>query len=92
MAKSIKAGKKRVSFRIQADPGSQVHVAGTFNDWNPAKDKLKYTKGLYTGSLMLPKGRHEYKFIVDEVWCVDPQCPEWSPNGLGSLNSVVTVE
>ena len=27
----------------------------------------------------------------NDVWCVDPECSEWVPNGIGSLNSVVTV-
>ncbi|MBN1671970.1 MAG: isoamylase early set domain-containing protein [Kiritimatiellae bacterium] len=89
---SAAGGKKRVQFQIKADAGSEVYVAGTFNGWNPKKNKLKSGKGgTYATSLMLPAGRHEYKFIIDGTWCVDPECPEWAPNGLGSLNSVITV-
>lgn len=85
------AGKKRMKFQIQGQPGSEVYVAGSFNGWNPKKNKLIYKDGYYTGTILLPKGRHEYKFTVDGVWCVDPECPEWVPNGLGSLNSVIAV-
>jgi len=85
------AGKKRVKFSIKAQAGSEVYVAGTFNGWNPKKNKLAYKGGAYSGTILLPKGRHEYKYIIDGVWCVDPECPEWAPNGIGSLNSVIAV-
>ena len=88
---STKTIEKKTPFRIEADKGSEVYVAGTFNGWNPSKDKLAYGKGVFSCSLPLPVGRHEYKFVVDGTWCVDPACPEWAPNGLGSLNSVATV-
>ena len=85
------AGKRRVQFSIKADQGSEVYVAGTFNEWNPKKNKLAYKSGVYSTTLMLPKGRHEYKFVIDGVWCVDPECPEWNANNMGSLNSVLNV-
>ncbi|MEI6970992.1 MAG: glycogen-binding domain-containing protein [bacterium] len=85
------AGKKRIKFAIKAQPGSEVYVTGTFNGWNPKKNKLALKAGLYSGTILLPKGRHEYKFVVDGIWCVDPECQEWVPNGMGSLNSVIVV-
>ena len=91
MAQSSLAGKKRVKFEVQAEKGNQVYVAGSFNRWNPAKDKSTFKNGKYGATILLPKGRHEYKFVINDVWCVDPECSEWVPNGLGSLNSVVTV-
>ena len=91
MAQSSLAGKKRVRFEIKADPGSEVFVAGTFNGWDPRKHKLTLKGGVYSTSVLLSKGRYEYKFIINDVWCVDPECPEWAPNEHGSLNSVVTV-
>lgn len=90
MAQSL-AGKRKQKFAIKAEHGSEVYVAGSFNSWNPKKNKLTYRGGLYSTTLMLPKGRHEYKFVIDGVWCVDPECSEWTPNGIGSLNSVLTV-
>ena len=90
-ASSSLAGKKRVRFQIEADKGAEVFVAGSFNDWNPKKHKLTYKNKVYSCTTLLSKGRHEYKFVIDGVWCVDPACSEWTPNGLGSLNSVVVV-
>ena len=91
MAQPTNVGRKRVRFTIDAEPDSQVYVAGTFNDWNQTKNKLTCKNGVYTATLLLPPGRYEYKFIVNDVWCCDPECAEWTPNGIGSLNSVITV-
>ena len=91
MAKSSPTGRKRVKFEIQADEGSEVYVAGDFNDWSPKKNRLRLKDGVFAASVLLPKGKHQYKFIVNGDWCVDPNCGEWAPNGLGSLNSVRTV-
>jgi len=68
-------------------------VAGSFNDWNTEQNALTYKQdeGVFTISLLLEPGRYEYKFIVDGVWCIDPECPEWAPSGQGSLNSVLHV-
>ncbi len=91
MAPSPTAGRKRVSLKISAKPGSEVYVAGSFNDWNPTQKQLKEKNGAYEGTLFLPRGRYEYKFVVDGNWQVDPECEEWTPNDFGSLNSVLVV-
>ena len=85
------ARRKRVQFKVQADPQCKVSVAGSFNDWSPDKHVLKYKDGVFALSVLLPKGRYEYKFVIDGHWCVDPGCAEWSHNSYGSLNSVINV-
>lgn len=92
MARST-ATRKWVDFEFKAEPGAKVFIAGSFNDWDPAQMRMqdRSKKGIYRTSLLLPKGRHEYKFVADGNWCADPTCLEWAPNGCGTLNSVVTV-
>jgi len=92
MAKSTTKGRKRVRFQLRAEPGSCVSVAGAFNDWDPTKKNMTYRDGVYSAGMMLNPGRYEYKFVVDDIWCVDPECPDWVPNDQGSLNSVIVVE
>jgi 1,4-alpha-glucan branching enzyme len=84
---------KSVQFEFAAEPGSKVFVAGTFNNWNPTAVPLADNpdSGHFKTTIAIPKGRHEYKFIVNDVWCVDPKCPDWTPNDHGSLNSVIEV-
>jgi len=91
MPQKTKSAKRRVKFAVQADRGNEVAVAGTFNDWDPARNKMRFKDGTWAASLLLLPGRYEYKFVINGVWCVDPACNEWTPNAYGSLNSVVTV-
>ena len=85
--------RRRVTFRIEAGPESDVHLAGSFNDWNPSADRLSRENGngTYAVTLLLPVGRHEYKFVVNGEWRCDPAGADWVPNGHGSLNSVIEV-
>ncbi len=84
---------KKVEFLLAAEPGNDIFVDGTFNGWdagaNPLKGKPK--AGHYKTALRLPPGRHEYKFVVNGEWRLDPNCPERTPNGHGSLNSVINI-
>lgn len=84
---------KIVRFELSAGPGNQVFVAGTFNNWNPMANPMKDNpdSGHYKASVRIPAGTHEYKFVVNGIWTVDPKCEDWAPNGSGSLNSVLQV-
>ena len=87
--------KKRVTFTLAADAGSEVYVAGDFNGWDPAGKKLtdKKGNGVYSAVVTLAPGEYEYKFIVNGFWTMDPDpTREWRANGLGTLNSVIVVQ
>lgn len=85
--------EKQVEFVLEAKHGSKVYIAGTFNEWNPTSHPLRYhpEDGTYKAKLLLPKGIHEYKFIVDGAWRIDTRCPNWILNDTGTLNSVLKV-
>lgn len=84
---------KEVSFEWGTEPGSQVYVAGSFNNWNPTANQLHDNPGSghCKATLRLWPGRYEYKFIVNGEWRMDPNCHEWAKNDLGTLNSVLNV-
>jgi len=92
MAHTTKQDTRKVTFALDTKNVSSVYVAGTFNGWEPGKYRLEKQGGVYATTLLVPRGRHEYKFIVDDVWCPDPDCDKWVLNEMGSLNSVVTVD
>jgi 1,4-alpha-glucan branching enzyme len=57
-----------VKFECRADPGSEVFIAGTFNNWKPsASHKLRDGNhdGHFGTLLNLRKGRYEYRFLVN---------------------------
>ena len=93
-ARTTAKGKKRVCFEIEAGPGHQVSVAGSFNDWDPTVKVLcdKNSSGRYCGYVMLAPGTYEYKFVVDGDWRLDESNPNFSANDFGTLNSVLVVE
>ena len=93
MKKTGSSKGKKVSFQLVTEPGSEVFVAGTFNNWDSKQYRLRDNPG--SGhckiTLALPPGRHEYKFVVNGEWRADPNCPDWLPNDQGTINSVITV-
>ena len=46
---------------------------------------------ILVGVVTLNLGEHEYKFVVNGEWTVDPANPNFLVNALGTLNSVVQV-
>lgn len=83
--------KKWITFEYQGSPDQKIAVAGTFNDWNPEKTVLKVKGDVFKARVLIPQGRHEYKFIADGEWLVDPRNPETAPNEHGTHNSVLNV-
>ena len=84
---------KPVAFTFHASPGSDVRVAGSFNNWNTEIHKMIDWdgRGAYHIFLMLPKGKHEYKYTVNRQWQTDQRCHQAS-NGLGTSNNVLEVD
>lgn len=90
--KPVESEVRKVKFEIAAAPGSEVAVAGSFNNWDPSANRMRQNgHGTFVTHLKLPLGRHEYKFVVNGAWQADPNCPNWVPNSYGSLNSVAEV-
>lgn len=94
MKKSAGGKGKKVSFQVTAEPGSEVFVAGSFNNWDPKQYRMSDNpvNGHCKTTLVLAPGRHEYKFVVNGDWRADPAaCAESAPNDQGTLNSVIVV-
>jgi len=89
---SLLVVSKEVTFFL---PGyadaKKVILSGSFNDWSRRQFRMTRTEGGWTHTLLLPGGKHHYKFIVDGQWMVDPENPirEW--DGMGHINSVKFV-
>lgn len=90
-----KSIRKRVTFKIHAPDASNVFLAGDFNDWDtgslPLRQGKKNGDGLWRLAVYLEPGRHQYRFIVDGLWCDDPLCPQTSANEFGTNNAVLDL-
>lgn len=84
-----------VRFVLTAPGASRVSVAGTFNQWDPEATPLVRTRdaGVWSATLSLPAGEHQYAFVVDgERWVPDPAAPAVDDGfGGGRRNSVLTL-
>jgi 1,4-alpha-glucan branching enzyme len=84
--------KTRVVFTLEAPEAQQVHVTGSFCDWETNSCALKKGRtSVWRTTLSLPPGRHEYRFLVDGEWRDDPNCTERVPNPFGTENCVLHV-
>ncbi len=64
-------------------PVQSVHLAGTFNGWNPTAQRMDgpAVDSTFRTTVVLPAGRHEYKFVIDgHDWQTDPANP-WRTAG-----------
>jgi hypothetical protein len=84
---------RKAHFHFKADPDRQVFLVGSFTSWNPAEAirLAPNDDGRHAVSILLPPGRHEYKFLVDNEWSLDPECAECVPNAFGTANHVIEV-
>jgi 1,4-alpha-glucan branching enzyme len=86
-------GQKSEEFKLYAPEAKKVILSGSFNNWDTRKLAAKKdTKGNWSVKVSLPKGRHEYKLIVDGNWVNDTRCSYCVPNSFGSQNCVREVK
>lgn len=84
---------REVDFVLECAGAEEVYLCGDFNKWQPASLPMIGTAnpGTWKKRLVLPAGRHEYKFVVDGKWLHDAEASENVRNIYGSFNSVVEV-
>ena len=61
--------------------GKIVYVTGSFCDWKKFYIMTKDTKGIFSLTLSLPRGFHQYKFKVDNNWTYSKIHPKYEDNG-----------
>ena len=62
------AATKAVTFRYTKPGAQQVIVVGTFNQWNPEANPMEHlVDGTHHTVIEIPRGHHEYHFLVDGV-------------------------
>ncbi|PYP12725.1 MAG: hypothetical protein DMD54_18040 [Gemmatimonadetes bacterium] len=89
----IPASTVTVRFVLVAPEAHAVSLAGTFNQWDARATPLVRSgpTGVWTATLTLPAGQHQYAFVVDgQRWVPDPGAPAVD-DGFGRRNSVLTL-
>jgi len=79
---------------VFVDPSArQVELVGDFNEWSKGTTQLSHSgaPGVWTVSVPLSPGRHEYAFIINgSRWVADPFAPK-SSDDFGTESSVIRV-
>jgi hypothetical protein len=80
-----------VQFRLQATTASNVRLAGSFTNWQPQYELHEAAPGLWTITLPLSLGVHDYVFVVDgRQWILDPYAQRVD-DGFGGRNSRIAL-
>jgi len=88
----LKGLPEGLTFTFNAPAGESVTVAGDFNGWDPFMYELKeYPAGVYTITLALPPGTHQYVFFHRGRRWTDPNNPKRVYAKDGSAASVIAV-
>ena len=88
----LASGSQSVGVCFNNPVATQVCIAGSFNDWNPAATPLLFLgNGRWAKEVALPPGRYEYRFIVDGQWMDDPAAQQTVPNPFGGVNAVIEI-
>lgn len=76
-----------VQFRLYAPDAASVRLAGTFTGWQPAHAMHETSPGVWTVTVPLPPGVHDYSFVIDgRNWVTDPYAPGID-DGFGGVTS-----
>jgi hypothetical protein len=83
--------KVYVQFRLQTSEATDVRLAGSFTHWQPQYQLHETAPGLWTITLPLAPGVHDYAFIIDgQRWVTDPYAAAVQ-DGFGGSNSRITL-
>ena len=83
---------RTVHFSYTDPTARKVSVAGTFNNWtSEAGEMVPTEKGHWDRDLTMALGLHEYRFVVDGHWILDPNAEHAVQNHRGEWNSLVLV-
>ena len=90
MVKKGRAGGM-LTFSIRVDVSvGKVSLAGDFTDWQPLR--MRRRNDVFSVTVPVGPGTHEYKFVVDGRWQTDPDHSDCAVGSYNTLNSIVIVE
>ena len=88
----LQSKKQRIRKALRDEGYQKVALAGSFNGWNPKATPMSIDKdGAWSTELILQPGEYAYQVVIDGDWKLDPENPNSKSNGMGGMNSVLTV-
>ena len=91
MARQMQTAAKQ-TFRFTSPAAMSVLLVGDFTHWQQKGIPMQKGKdGVWTATVLLPPGKHNYRFVVDGEWRDDPECTLRVPNPYGGQDMVRQV-
>lgn len=88
----VAPGDGGVLFTHLAPDAQAVFLAGEFNGWDAtALPMTRGDDGVWSITVALKPGDHEYKFVVDGQWVEDADNPRRKADPFGGFNSLVSI-
>jgi 5'-AMP-activated protein kinase regulatory beta subunit len=84
----------KTKITVEFPDAQRVCLAGDFNGWDPEGLRLRrLRKGedIFSATVEVPEGTHEFKFVIDGEWVCCPHAPRVR-NELGTENSLMLIE
>jgi len=80
-------------FCFHAPEANSVRIVGSFSNWIPTDDYSmeRMEDGTWTKTIALEPGKHQYRFVVDDVWVEDKNNPKSVETPYGGKNSLIEV-
>lgn len=82
-------------FRFRRPGARNVHLIGTFSEWNPKAYALRFVPEKEVWEIVVPLGPgvYEYAFLVDgQEWVAPPGALVYVDDGFGHQNGVLVIE
>jgi 1,4-alpha-glucan branching enzyme len=84
--------EKLIDFSLKMPEAQSVALVGAFNEWDLKRTPMRKDPRLgWNTTIWLPRGRYEYRFVVDGQRVSDSNARESVRNPFGSTNSVLVV-
>jgi hypothetical protein len=90
----VKPSVTKAIFKLYAPQARSVYLAASFNGWSIDDKSLmkRLDNGTWFKIASLPEGVYKYKFVVDGKWLEDPANTLKDKDGLGGINSLISVK
>ncbi|MCD6460693.1 AAA family ATPase [bacterium] len=84
---------KGIRFDCFAPDAQSVQLVGDFNNWCPNQIHMLNSdgNGIWTKTLLLDKGKYQYRYIIDGQWIHDQRNKKTEYSPYGGLNSVIEI-
>jgi hypothetical protein len=83
---------QEVVFTLEIHHAKEVLLVGDFTDWQKNPIRLRQGGGeTWHAKVILPPGRHLYRYLVDGQWHDNPTQLERVPNAFGTTDHVIEI-